>query len=37
VDLATVIFALTYVLISLGENSPRKLDRPTAALLGGVW
>jgi Na+/H+ antiporter NhaD/arsenite permease-like protein len=34
--LATVIFALTYVLISLGENSPRKLDRPTAALLGAV-
>lgn len=33
---ATVIFALTYVLISLGENSPRKLDRPTAALLGAV-
>jgi Na+/H+ antiporter NhaD/arsenite permease-like protein len=36
VNLATVILALTYVLISLGENSPRKLDRPTAALLGGV-
>ncbi|MBO0859581.1 MAG: anion transporter [Chloracidobacterium sp.] len=35
-SLATVIFALTYVLISLGENSPRKLDRPTAALLGAV-
>lgn len=34
--LATVIFALTYLLISLGENSPRKLDRPTAALLGAV-
>jgi Na+/H+ antiporter NhaD/arsenite permease-like protein len=34
--LATVIFALTYILISLGENSPRKLDRPTAALLGAV-
>jgi Na+/H+ antiporter NhaD/arsenite permease-like protein len=34
--LATVIFALAYVLISLGENSPRKLDRPTAALLGAV-
>jgi len=33
---ATVIFALTYLLISLGENSPRKLDRPTAALLGAV-
>ncbi len=27
---------MTYVLISLGENSPRKLDRPTAALLGAV-
>ena len=35
-NLATAIFALTYVLISLGENSPRKLDRPTAALLGAV-
>lgn len=34
--LATVVFALIYVLISLGENSPRKLDRPTAALLGAV-
>ena len=34
--LATLIFALTYLLISLGENSPRKLDRPTAALLGAV-
>lgn len=34
--LATVIFALTYLLISLGENSPRKLDRPTAAMLGAV-
>src|SRR5438093_5595934 len=36
VNLATVIFALTYLLVSLGENSPRKLDRPTAALLGAV-
>jgi Na+/H+ antiporter NhaD/arsenite permease-like protein len=36
VHLATVIFAITYVLVSLGENSPRKLDRPTAALLGAV-
>src|SRR6266511_1401028 len=36
VNLATAIFALTYVLVSLGENSPRKLDRPTAALLGAV-
>lgn len=34
--IATVIFAVTYILISLGENSPRKLDRPTAALLGAV-
>jgi len=33
---ATFIFALTYALVSLGENSPRKLDRPTAALLGAV-
>ena len=34
--LATIIFALTYLLVSLGENSPRKLDRPTATLLGAV-
>ena len=34
--LATAIFALTYLFISLGENSPRKLDRPTAAMLGAV-
>jgi len=34
--LATAIFALTYVLASLGEISPRKLDRPTATLLGAV-
>lgn len=33
---ATIIFGLTYLLIALGENSPRKLDRPTAALLGAV-
>ncbi|MCL4503955.1 MAG: SLC13 family permease [Deltaproteobacteria bacterium] len=33
---ATFIFLLTYVLVSLGENSPRKLDRPTATLLGAV-
>ncbi len=32
----TAIFLLTYLLIALGENSPRKLDRPTAALLGAV-
>ncbi len=35
-SLATLIFAMTYVLVSLGENSPRKLDRPTATLLGAV-
>ena len=29
----TAIFLLTYLLIALGENSPRKLDRPTA----GCW
>src|SRR5438094_2713847 len=34
--LALAIFALTYLLILAGENSPRKLDRPTAGLLGGV-
>ena len=34
--LATFVFALTYILISMGENSPRKLDRPTAALFGAV-
>ncbi len=33
---ATLIFVLTYLLIALGENGPRKLDRPTAALLGAV-
>jgi Na+/H+ antiporter NhaD/arsenite permease-like protein len=33
---AILIFVLTYVLIALGEHSPRKLDRPTAALLGAV-
>ena len=33
---AALIFLLTYVLVSLGENSPRKLDRPTATLLGAV-
>jgi Na+/H+ antiporter NhaD/arsenite permease-like protein len=33
---ATLIFLLTYILVALGENSPRKLDRPTAALLGAV-
>jgi Na+/H+ antiporter NhaD/arsenite permease-like protein len=34
--LALLIFALTYLLILAGENSPRKLDRPAAGLLGGV-
>jgi Na+/H+ antiporter NhaD/arsenite permease-like protein len=33
---ATFIFVFTYILVALGENSPRKLDRPTAALLGAV-
>ena len=33
---ATIIFALTYILVSLGENGPRKLDRPTATLMGAV-
>ncbi len=33
---ATIIFVTTYILISLGENSPRKLDRPTVSLLGAV-
>jgi hypothetical protein len=31
-SLATMIVALTYVLVALGENSPRKLARPTATL-----
>jgi Na+/H+ antiporter NhaD/arsenite permease-like protein len=34
--LALAIFALTYLIILAGENSPRKLDRPTAGLLGAV-
>src|SRR5947208_7066559 len=34
--LALAIFAFTYVLILAGENSPRKLDRPSAGLLGAV-
>jgi Na+/H+ antiporter NhaD/arsenite permease-like protein len=33
---ATLIFLLTYILVSLGEKSPRKLDRPTATLIGAV-
>jgi Na+/H+ antiporter NhaD/arsenite permease-like protein len=36
VNFATPIFILTYILVALGENSPRKLDRPTATLLGAV-
>ncbi len=35
-NLALVIFIFTYILIALGENSPRKLDRPTSTLLGAV-
>ncbi len=33
---ATAIFIVTYTLIALGERSPRKIDRPTAALLGSI-
>jgi Na+/H+ antiporter NhaD/arsenite permease-like protein len=36
VHAGTVIFLVTYALIAFGENSPRKLDRPTTALLGAV-
>jgi Na+/H+ antiporter NhaD/arsenite permease-like protein len=35
-NLATWIFILTYILVALGENSPHKLERPTATLLGAV-
>ncbi len=35
-NLALAIFIFTYILIALGENSPRKLDRPTSTLLGAV-
>jgi Na+/H+ antiporter NhaD/arsenite permease-like protein len=34
--LAILIFLLTYLLILAGENSPRKLDRPAAGMIGGV-
>jgi len=34
--LAIAIFALVYLIILAGENSPRKLDRPAAGLAGGV-
>lgn len=33
---ALAIFLLVYLIIILGENSPRKLDRPAAALIGAV-
>ena len=34
--LAVSIFILVYTIIVAGENSPRKLDRPAAGLLGSV-
>src|SRR5579875_229639 len=34
--LAVVIFSLVYLIILAGENSPRKLDRPAASLVGAV-
>jgi Na+/H+ antiporter NhaD/arsenite permease-like protein len=34
--LAIAIFSLVYIIILAGENSPRKLDRPAAGLMGGV-
>src|SRR5690242_68439 len=34
--LAVAIFCVVYLIILAGENSPRKLDRPAAGLLGGV-
>ncbi|MEN6355990.1 MAG: SLC13 family permease [Armatimonadota bacterium] len=34
--IGTLVFVLTYILVSMGENSTRKLDRPTAALVGAV-
>lgn len=34
--LAIAIFGLVYLIILAGENSPRKLDRPAAGLVGGV-
>jgi len=33
---ALTIFILVYIIILAGENSPRKLDRPAAGLIGGV-
>lgn len=34
--IALLVFILVFVVIILGENSPRKLDRPAAALIGAV-
>jgi Na+/H+ antiporter NhaD/arsenite permease-like protein len=34
---AVTIFVLCYLVIVAGEHSPRKLDRPAAGLLGGVF
>lgn len=34
--LAIAIFGLVYLILLAGENSPRKLDRPAAGLVGGV-
>jgi Na+/H+ antiporter NhaD/arsenite permease-like protein len=34
--LALSIFLLVYLFVILGEHSPRKLDRPAAALIGAV-
>lgn len=34
---AIAIFVLCYLVIVAGEHSPRKLDRPAAGLLGGVF
>ena len=33
---AIAIFMLVYAVILAGEKSPRKLDRPSAALIGAV-
>jgi Na+/H+ antiporter NhaD/arsenite permease-like protein len=33
---AIAVFGLVYLIILAGENSPRKLDRPAAGLLGAV-
>jgi Na+/H+ antiporter NhaD/arsenite permease-like protein len=34
--MAIAVFALVYLIILAGENSPRKLDRPAAGLAGAV-